>query len=197
MRASDAERDAAIRRLGGACTEGRLTLGEFEERIEHAMAARTRGELAELLSDLPAIGAEAHSSTGLEQPLSTGLAPDARACRNTQLSLNLFGGLRRHGRWTLPRHLVHVAVAGGTTLDLSEAELSREEVTLTVVTILGGVDVRIPDALRLDVSGISILGGRRIAQRHSASPDAPLIHLRLFSLAGGIRVRNSRQPTKR
>lgn len=189
MRASDAERDAAIRRLGGACTEGRLTLGEFEERIEHAMAARTRGELAQLLCDLPATDTEARSSTGL--------APEARARRNTQLSLNLFGGLRRRGRWTLPRHLVHVAVAGGTTLDLSEAELSGQEVTLTVVSILGGVVVRVPDALRLDVSGASILGGRRIAQRHSTSPDSPLIHLRLFSLAGGIRVRNSKRPKKR
>ena len=42
IRASDAERDAAVERLSAATGEGRLALEEFSQRMERATAARTR-----------------------------------------------------------------------------------------------------------------------------------------------------------
>jgi hypothetical protein len=53
LRASDADRDALIDRLRKAAAEGRLEPDELEERVEHALRARTYGELARLVSDLP------------------------------------------------------------------------------------------------------------------------------------------------
>lgn len=53
LRAADADRQAAAERLGGAVAEGRLDLDEYEERLQHAYAARTYGELDRLLADLP------------------------------------------------------------------------------------------------------------------------------------------------
>jgi hypothetical protein len=53
LRASDAERQAVVRRLERALLEGRLTIVEFDQRAESAYAARTRGELADLTEDLP------------------------------------------------------------------------------------------------------------------------------------------------
>jgi uncharacterized protein DUF1707 len=52
-RASDAERDAAADRLRAAAAEGRLDADELDERVGQVYAARTRGELATLTSDLP------------------------------------------------------------------------------------------------------------------------------------------------
>ena len=54
LRVSDAERDATIHTLGEHAAVGRLTLDELEDRASQALAARTRGELAALTSDLPA-----------------------------------------------------------------------------------------------------------------------------------------------
>lgn len=54
IRASDAERDAAVERLSAATGEGRLTLEEFSQRMERAATARTRAELDHLVADLPA-----------------------------------------------------------------------------------------------------------------------------------------------
>ena len=54
LRASDAERDAAAGRLREAHAEGRLTVEEFSERLDAALAARTRGDLEALTRDLPA-----------------------------------------------------------------------------------------------------------------------------------------------
>jgi hypothetical protein len=53
LRASQAERERVVERLRVHAGEGRLDLAELEERIEAAFAAKTRGELAELMADLP------------------------------------------------------------------------------------------------------------------------------------------------
>jgi hypothetical protein len=53
MRASDGDRDAVVSELSEHFQAGRLTADEFEERTGQALAARTMGELRELLADLP------------------------------------------------------------------------------------------------------------------------------------------------
>jgi DUF1707 SHOCT-like domain len=54
VRASDAERDAVVESLRGHAQAGRLTSEELEERVEVALAAKTRADLARLQRDLPA-----------------------------------------------------------------------------------------------------------------------------------------------
>jgi hypothetical protein len=54
LRASDADRDRTVAALREHVAAGRLTLEEFDERSEHAYAARTLRELAQLQVDLPA-----------------------------------------------------------------------------------------------------------------------------------------------
>lgn len=53
MRAGDGDREAVAERLRGALNEGRLDLHEYDERLQRAYAAKTYGELDELLADLP------------------------------------------------------------------------------------------------------------------------------------------------
>jgi hypothetical protein len=56
LRASDADRDAVVDRLREAAGEGRLEPDELEQRVDGALHARTYGDLAELLADLPGDG---------------------------------------------------------------------------------------------------------------------------------------------
>jgi hypothetical protein len=55
IRASDADRDRTAALLREHHAAGRLTLDEFNERLDKAYAAKTTGELDVLLADLPAI----------------------------------------------------------------------------------------------------------------------------------------------
>jgi hypothetical protein len=55
MRASDAERETVVGQLRYAHGEGRLTLTEFDERVQAVWAARTYGELTEITADLPSV----------------------------------------------------------------------------------------------------------------------------------------------
>ena len=49
---ADADRERVVTRLHGAVGEGRLTLGEFEDRVSGVLAARTFGEIEPFVADL-------------------------------------------------------------------------------------------------------------------------------------------------
>jgi Domain of unknown function (DUF1707) len=55
IRASDADRDRTAALLREHLAAGRLSAEEFHERLDQAYAAKTLGELDQLLSDLPGI----------------------------------------------------------------------------------------------------------------------------------------------
>jgi hypothetical protein len=73
LRASDADRERTAQLLREHHAVGRLTAEEFDARLEKAFAARTLGELEELLTDLPAID--------LYQLPSAGIRPGRRGGR--------------------------------------------------------------------------------------------------------------------
>jgi hypothetical protein len=196
VRASDAERDAVVARLNRAVGEGRLTMDEFSERLELAYAARTRGDLDPLLRDLPADagGAVPATTTG------TAVVSGGSQGQDTHWNVSPIGGIRHRGRWRVPRHTVAIGVLSGVDVDLGEAELAAPEVLITKVSIIGGVSVRVPPGMRVEVSNFSILGGRDINLGGPLAPSAPLLRIRSFSVIGGVNVRESRtkrQPARR
>jgi len=54
LRVADVDRAFAADQLKAAVDEGRLSLGEYDERLRDTYAARTYGDLDRLLADLPA-----------------------------------------------------------------------------------------------------------------------------------------------
>lgn len=55
IRVSDAERDRTAALLREHHAVGRLSAEEFHDRLDRALVAKTRGDLDDLLDDLPAI----------------------------------------------------------------------------------------------------------------------------------------------
>jgi hypothetical protein len=192
VRASDAERDAVVGRLNQAVGEGRLTMDEFSERLELAYAARTRGALDPLLRDLPTDAGAVPATTS-----STAVVSGGGQGKDTRWSISPIGGIRHRGRWRVPRHTVAIGVLGGVDVDLSEAELAAPEVMITKVSVIGGVSVRVPQGMRVEVSNFSILGGRDVNLGGPLAPNAPVLHIRSFSIIGGVNVRESRKKRNR
>jgi hypothetical protein len=172
-RVSQADRDATTRRLVTACAEGRLTLAEFEDRVEAVVAATSRGDLNQATADLPA-------------------APPAAVARPDQdrrWSVSFIGGTHRRGPTRLPHHLIHVSVIGSATIDLDDAELSGPETTITLVSLIGRAQVRVPSAVRSELSGFTFIGGRHMTAARPAVQNGPSIHVRAFSFIGGATIR--------
>jgi len=53
LRAADVDRQFVAERLKAALDEGRLSLGEYDDRLKETYAARTYGDLDRILNDLP------------------------------------------------------------------------------------------------------------------------------------------------
>jgi DUF1707 SHOCT-like domain len=53
LRVGDAEREAVAAELREHYAQGRLTIEDFQRRLDAALTARTRGELDGLIKDLP------------------------------------------------------------------------------------------------------------------------------------------------
>ncbi len=68
LRASDAERRAVADELAKHFTEGRLDQLELDERLDRALRAKTRGQLARPLADLPRLTPERHGGSVAARP---------------------------------------------------------------------------------------------------------------------------------
>jgi hypothetical protein len=113
---------------------------------------------------------------------------DTTSDRTIQWQVTPLGGMKRTGRWRPRGRIVLVTLIGGMDLDMREAELSTPEVTVTKVSLIGGVRLRVPPGVRVEVSGFTLLGGRRIELPDEGGPDAPTVRLRAFGLSGGVHV---------
>jgi hypothetical protein len=61
VRAGNADRERVVAQLNAAFAEGRLDVGELDERVAAAYAAKTLGELVPLTADLP-VGQQSRSA---------------------------------------------------------------------------------------------------------------------------------------
>lgn len=184
-RASDRDRHAVVERLQWASAEGRLTAAERDERIAAAYAAKTLADLAPLTVDLPAepVG------PGAGAPGVPG-AP-AGAGEGIRLTVAILSGTERKGRWRPARHTIAVAMMGGCELDLREAVLPPDELVITAVAVMGGIEVTVPEGVEVEMTGFAFMGGREYQVADVAPrPGAPLIRVRAYAFMGGVEVKS-------
>ena len=176
IRASDAEREHAVELLRTHAVDGRLTLGEFAQRVDAAYAAKTRDELERLTDDLPAGERPAPATAGRR--------------RFPRWLVSILGGVERRGRVRLAAETVGVTFLGGMDLDLRDAEIEADESRMTLVTLLGGVDIKLPEGVDAEVRGVSVLGGKDFdAGSKPAPPGAPKLTIHAYTLLGGLSVK--------
>jgi hypothetical protein len=181
LRVSDAERDVTLRALGDHAAVGRLTLDELEERSGRALAAKTRGELAALTSDLPAGGAQ-----GSRSPAS---ARDTQPKRPVRWMVAIMSSSHRRGRFRAVGSINAVAIMGEDEIDLRDAEIEGGELTLNVIAIMGGANIYVPDSVDLDVGGFNLMGGHEeVGRELRPRPGAPVIRIRVYNLMSGATI---------
>ncbi|GAA2755033.1 DUF1707 domain-containing protein [Actinopolymorpha rutila] len=87
MRASDGDREKIASRLRDAHAEGRLSLGEFQDRLDTLYSAQTYGELEPLVRDLPVSRTPHTQAVVPDRPASTTGEPARRSRRDKGLAV--------------------------------------------------------------------------------------------------------------
>lgn len=174
LRASDADRESVVGLLRDHAVAGRLTLEELSGRIESAYTSRTLGELERLTADLPA---------------EAGAVPRSRR-RPVRWTVALIGEAVRSGRWRVaPRTRVVLGI-GSCKLDLRQAEIADEEVTITIFHGIGDTLVTVPEGVEVELSGLMLIGNKReVGSDTPARAGAPFVRVRLIGLIGDAEVR--------
>jgi hypothetical protein len=186
MRISDADREAAAKRLHDALGEGRITLVELEERLGAVYAARTANELGPPLADLP----------GGPPPATTaGVAASRPVDPAERVHLRAGAGtVRRSGDWVVPAALRLTTSMGTVHLDLSEVRQMPPRIDVEVSTGMGEIEIVLPDGGTADVDGVHGSWGE-VRTKVPASPGASGPHLVVHGKVGmgSLTVRGSRK----
>ncbi|PKV85939.1 uncharacterized protein DUF1707 [Streptomyces sp. TLI_146] len=198
MRASDAERERVAEALREAVAEGRLDMEEFEERLEAAYKARTHGELAPLVRDLPTPGVRTPAPSSPEASGAVDWPSRIGGTATSRGAFAFWGGFGRKGTWTVGRKFTAFAMWGGGDIDLREARFESAETVIRCFTIMGGMGVTVPPELTVRVRGFGLMGGFGDKATGEGTPGSPRVTVTGFALMGGIGVeRKQRKAAKR
>lgn len=193
-------RERAATALSEAFSADELSLEEFEQRVDQCYRVSTVRELESLFEDLPVSPrlpgpGQAQDASPASRP---GGAPGSaggmvlRGERKARdLVVGVMSGVGRKGAWTPARDTWAVAVMGGVELDFRTARFPTGETTVNVLAVMGGVEIVVPPGLRVECSGLPLMGGfDRLDQDGDGShvPGA-VLRIRGLALMGGVEVR--------
>lgn len=180
-----AQRERTIAALCGHFANDRLTVEEFERRLDVANRAITAPALADLVADLPAVV----PNTPPAAPSPTTVSAPSNHVRDQQTLVALMGGVERRGGWQPAQKTLLVAVMGGGVLDFREVRLPPGETEVTILAVMGGAEIIVPPGMAVDCNGIAIMGGFGHAGNLPASNAAgPILRVNGFALMGGVDV---------
>jgi Domain of unknown function (DUF1707)/Cell wall-active antibiotics response 4TMS YvqF len=184
LRVSDAERDVTLKVLNENAAVGRLTLDELEERAGKAIAARTRGDLAALTTDLPRDGSvPTVRQAGAVQPRA------GQERKPVRWMIAIMGGSHRRGRFRAVGSINAIGIMGGDDIDLREAEIEGGELTLNLFSLMGGANIYVPDSIEVELGGFSLMGGNEVrGSERNPRDGAPIVRVRGFALMGGATI---------
>jgi hypothetical protein len=179
LRASDQDREQTLELLSLAVSDGQLTLDEYSERVDLVLAARMRGELTPVTSDLQ----QAHSSA----PARQGPVPDL----GPQKIKAVLASNSRRGEWKVPAHLQVSATLGECELELQSAVLTSHHTVIEARAVLGSVTIFVPEGIEIDLSGSVILGEKKSEVYGKHVPGAPVIEIRAKAILGEVSIKHS------
>jgi DUF1707 SHOCT-like domain len=175
LRVSDAERAHVVEVLQKAIGHGLLSLDEFTERTDTALAARTRGELNSVLADLPGVRHQDPDSPIREKPV------ELRANMST---------IKRDGAWSVPRELIIRNRLGSTELDFSEAEIPYDEVRIMLNVSGGSVKLLLPERSSAAIDQVQVTAGS-IKDKAGEGGGRPRFVLSGTLTAGSLHLRRA------
>ena len=183
QRISDQERQQVAEVLRQAAGEGRLDIDELNKRLEATFAARTYADIVPITADLPTAGVG-----GLPVPRSAASA----AVPTHESSFAMMSTTRRRGPWQVGRQHKAFALMGGVVLDLREAIVVGQEVTIHASAFMGSVDVYVDEHTVVICDGRAFMGDyseSRSKIQAQPQPQSPVVRVLGRAVMGRVNVK--------
>lgn len=192
-RAGYADRDRVAEQLKDALADGQLNISEFDDRSRRLWAATYVDELGAVTADLSPVVKEASTSVVPQRAESVPARVTSQP-GGSATSFSIMGGVEKRGEWQIAPTHTSITVMGGNTLDLTRAMLSSQETVIHAYAIMGGIEIIVPDGVRVVDEGVGIMGGFGITGSDNAlvPPDAPIVKVRGIALMGGVEIKRKK-----
>lgn len=83
------------------------------------------------------------------------------------------------------------AVMGGIELNMRQAAMPPQQTSeLSVFTLMGGIELKVPESWRVEVTGLPVLGGWTVKANPPVDPAAPVLRVRATCVMGGMEIKN-------
>ena len=187
-------RDETIDQLIVSYSHGELSFEGFERRLDQALDAKTHEELLALTEDLNIVVDETFRE---KKRRELGFQIDPGDAQDVDYVVNVFGGTKRGGPWSVPKELRIINIFGGAELDFSEAQFSSQTTQIKVFCLFGGTDLYVPEGINTISKAICIFGGIDDRVQSSDVMGAPTLILEGFILFGGIGIKMKKAFRKR
>lgn len=207
---SATDREAVMSALGDAYAADQLELDELERRMARVYRATSHDALAEVLTGLggqgslsraPVVSSRAPAAVAAAQRAQTdlsiraydyGVATVARPeiVPERAVLMGVMGAAERKGAWVVPRQLKVFAAMGGVDLDFREAQFGSGVTEVEVFALFGGVDIKVPTGVRVESTGVGIMGGFSVSGADAdPGPDAPVLRINGVAIMGGVEAK--------
>ena len=185
---SPAARERVVQDLADHFAQDRLTLPEYERRVELAYRASSADALRDLTRDLAPMPP---ARVGPEGAVATRVETEPQPASRKRTFFALMSGVIRRGNWLVPAKSRAIAFMGGVSLDLREATLTAPVTDIYIFAMMGGVEVIVPPDVRLESDGFAIMGGfeDQLTEPASRDPNAPLVRVHGLAIMGGVEAR--------
>ncbi len=178
LRVSNADRTYVSGLLERAAGDGLITLDEFAERTDRALAARTRGDLRAVLADLPDMQLRA-------APVRRRAAPPPAALGGWMTSIV------RRGPWTVAPVISLNTRMCSTTLDFTSAVLPGPVIEVIIDDYLSSTELIVPAGATADLDGVdAIAGSATVKVRNLPQPQQLHVVVRGKVRLGSLSVRH-------
>jgi hypothetical protein len=185
LRASHEDRDVVVEQLRTAAGDGRLTADELDVRLELALTARTYGELAALIADLPGAAAG-----GLAVP--GGAIAEPKELARIQCGS---GSAKRDGRWVVPQRIEVGVSSGSVKLDFTEAIITGKTLRIDADVRSGQLLLVTRPGIVVDADDVQLGSGSVKASTPWASGVTEILRIEVAGRvrSGSIRARPPRR----
>lgn len=167
-----------------------IDVDEYEAMVDIAWTATAPADLEQLLARLPALP-DAERGVALSESGSAPLTASAGDVREHGFQIAVLSGSDRKGSWVPPQKLTTIAVMGGVGLDFREARLGPGVTEVSILAVMGGVDIIVPPGLTVETAGFGLLGGFDSYSQTVTTddPSAPVLRIRGLAVMGGVEVK--------
>lgn len=178
------EREQAVQALCAHYAQDHLSTGELEVRFDRVYKASSPAQLATVLQGLPRLARGALAPAPMYH-----LAPHTGSLPSEEKRyLAVFSEVKKEGAWTPSPIISAKVVFGSILLDLRDADLPPQGLTIDVDVIFGEATVLLPPGVGADVDCSAVMGAvEDKAQR--PLPGAPVVQVRGGTVFGQITVK--------